>query len=228
MNPTVRNILLFLGALLLVGTTLAFVNVGTTKTMDLSALAKNIEEGRVRSIVVRGSNVDVSLKDETKAVVQKESGESLSEVLKNYGVTSEKLREVPVEVKESSGAGYWAAVILPNVIPFIIILGLMWFFLRQVQGQSNRALMFGQSGAREIQKDEKNKVSFADVAGAKEAKEELTEIVDFLRTPEKFVALGAKIPKGVLLKGAPGTGKTLLARAVAGEADVPFFHMSGS
>ncbi len=228
MNQTVRHVLLFVGSLLLVGGILAFVNVGTPNNINLSTFAQNIEEGKVKSVVVRGTEIEIVLSDDTKATVKKESGESLSELLKNYGVSPEKIRATQVEVKESSGVGYWASVILPNVIPFLLILGIMWFFLRQAQGQNNKALMFGQSGAREMQKDDKDKVMFANVAGAREAKEELLEIVEFLKSPQKFVALGAKIPKGVLLMGAPGTGKTLLARAVSGEAGVPFFHMSGS
>jgi len=228
MNQTLRNVLLFVGALVLIGVALAFVNVGPVKPVDLSTLATDIENGSVKSLVVRGSDVDITMADGTKLKARKEGGESLSELLKNYGVASDKIRAVSIDVKEASGAGYWAGVILPNLIPLLLLVGLMWFFLRQVQGQNNRAMMFGQSSAREIQKDAKDKVTFADVAGVKEAKEELTEIVEFLKTPEKFVKLGAKIPKGVLLMGSPGTGKTLLARAVAGEADVPFYHISGS
>lgn len=228
MNQTLRNILIFLGVLVLAGTALAFVNIGTDKPIDLSAMAQAIENGEIKSIIVRGSEVELTKTDGTLLKAEKESGESLTDLLTNYGVPAEKIRAVPIDVKEASGAGYWAGVILPNLLPFVLLLVLMWFLLRQVQGQNNRAMSFGQSGAREIEKDAKTKVTFADVAGVKEAKEELTEVVEFLKTPEKFVKLGAKIPKGVLLMGSPGTGKTLLARAVAGEADVPFFHMSGS
>src|SRR5690606_17692734 len=107
-------------------------------------------------------------------------------------------------------------------------LGFLWFMMRQVSGANNRAMTFGQSTARMFDPASAKKTTFKDVAGASEAKEELTEVVDFLKNPKKYTAIGAKIPKGVLLMGSPGTGKTLLARAVAGEANVPFFHMSGS
>ncbi len=228
MSQTLRNILLFIGAIVLIGVVMAFVNIGETTSVDLSALARSIEQGEVKSVTVRGTDIDIVKRDGTAARAHKESGQSFTELLTNYGVPTEKIRDISIDVKEASGAGYWAGVILPNLIPFLLLVALMWFVLRQMQGQNNRAMMFGQSQAREIQKDAKDSVTFADVAGVKEAKEELTEIVEFLKTPEKFVKLGAKIPKGVLLMGSPGTGKTLLARAVAGEAGVPFFHMSGS
>ncbi len=228
MNPTLKHILLFLLALGVVGTALAAINLDSTKTTDVTTVARDVQDGKVKSIVIRGSQIEVTLQDGSKVEASKEPTESLPTLLKAYGVDTQKILAVPIEVKEASGWAYWTGIILPNVLPFIIVFAIMWFFLRQVQGQNNRAMMFGQSSAREIQKDAKDKVTFADVAGVKEAKEELTEIVEFLKSPEKFIALGAKIPKGVLLMGGPGTGKTLLARAVAGEANVPFFHMSGS
>ncbi len=228
MNQTLRNVLIFIGALTLIGVTLAFFDLGKTQTIDLSALANQVDNQNIDLITVHGSSIDVMLKDGGKATLKKESTESLSNLLKNYGLSSEKIRAARIEVKEDSGVEYWAGMILPNLIPLLLLIGLMWFFLRQVQGQNNRAMMFGQAGAREIQKDAKDKVTFADVAGVKEAKAELSEIVEFLKTPDKFVSFGAKIPRGVLLMGGPGTGKTLLARAVAGEAGVPFFHISGS
>ncbi|MCR4279015.1 MAG: ATP-dependent zinc metalloprotease FtsH [bacterium] len=228
MKQTARNILIFVLAFIAVGSLLALVNVEKPENLDITTLARAIEEERVEQIVVHGVNVDVTLKDGTKAVVLKEEGESLSSLLSNYDVSADKIRATSIEVKENSGFSYWASVLLPSLIPFLLIIGVMWFFLRQAQGQNNRAMMFGQSNAKEVKKDDAKGITFKDVAGVQEAKEELKEIVEFLKTPQKFVDLGAKIPKGVLLMGPPGTGKTLLARAVAGEAGVPFFHMSGS
>ena len=136
---------------------------------------------------------------------------------------------VSIEIKNETGFGFWALNILPFLIPVIFIVLLFWMISRQVKGAGMQAFSFGQSKARIIYPDDKSqKVTFKDVAGVKEAKEELKEIVDFLKNPKKFIDIGARIPKGVLLMGAPGTGKTLLARAVAGEAGVPFFLISGS
>ena len=128
---------------------------------------------------------------------------------------------------ESNSQNSMAMVFLMNYLPLLIIFGLVFFVMRQLQTGGGKALSFGKSKAR-LLTENKNKVTFEDVAGVNEAKEELTEVVDFLKEPKKYTALGGKIPKGVLLVGPPGTGKTLLARAVAGEADVPFFTISGS
>ena len=128
--------------------------------------------------------------------------------------------------KNNSGS-YLLSVLLPNIILVILIAAFMWWVLRQTQSGNNQAMSFGRSRARLIAGD-KPAITFADVAGVDEAKQELSEIVEFLKYPEKFVALGARIPKGVLLVGPPGTGKTLLSKAVAGEAGVPFFSISGS
>jgi cell division protease FtsH len=144
-------------------------------------------------------------------------------------VDAEKLSKVKVEVKGESTFGFWAGSILPFLLPFVLIGGFIWFMMRQAQRGNSQALSFGLSRARMIDpKDKRKRTTFADVAGAAEAKEELREVVDFLKSPKKFLSIGAKIPKGVLLLGQPGTGKTLMAKAVAGEAGVPFFNISGS
>ncbi|MFA6251160.1 MAG: ATP-dependent zinc metalloprotease FtsH [Candidatus Paceibacterota bacterium] len=199
------------------------------KSITISDVANAIKTETLTSIEVSGSDVNVIFKDETKGKAKKEVESSLSETLFNYGVTPEELSATPIEIKTESGFGYWLLNILPFLIPVLLIVFFIWMLTRQVKGQGMQAFTFGQSKARITDPNDKNnKVTFKDVAGSKEAKEELKEIVDFLRNPKKFLDIGARIPKGVLLTGAPGTGKTLLARAVAGEASVPFFHLSGS
>jgi len=201
----------------------------TIKPLTISDVAKGVVEGKIKKIEVVGQDISVTFKDDTKGTAKKETESSLSETLFNYGVNKDQLAATPIEVKNESGFGYWLLNILPFLLPVLLVIFFIWMISRQVKGQGMQAFTFGQSKARITDPNDKNnKVTFKDVAGAKEAKEELKEIVDFLRNPKKFLDIGARIPKGVLLTGAPGTGKTLLARAVAGEAGVPFFHLSGS
>ena len=208
---------------------LAYKKPEDIKMLTISDVAQGVTGSMIEKIEVDGSDINVNFKDGTKGEAKKEVESSLSETLYNYGVTPESLSTTPIEVKRESGFMYWMLNILPFLLPVVLIIFFIWMLTRQVKGAGMQAFTFGQSKARITDpNDKKNKVTFADVAGSKEAKEELTEIVDFLRNPKKFLDIGAQIPKGVLLTGSPGTGKTLLARAVAGEAGVPFFHLSGS
>ncbi len=199
------------------------------KEVTLSELVAEINEDRVEKITVEEDVLTVRLKDGAEQRSRKEAEVGLTETLKNYSVDQEKLKAVSLEVKALSGAGYWLGVMLPFLVPLLFIGFFIWWTARQVQRGSMQAFSFGQSRARLITpENSRERITFKDVAGVKEAKEELKEVVDFLKSPKKFLDIGARIPKGVLLMGAPGTGKTLLARAVSGEAGVPFFHISGS
>ena len=201
-----------------------------TTVLSLSQLAIDIKQSLVAKVDVEGADLRVEYKDGTKKDSKKEVESSFSETMKNYGVLPEELAAIRIEIKEPSGFSYWLYALAPFLFPLIFLGVLLWFLSRQVkQGGGMQAFTFGQSKARVIYPDDTaQKVTFKDVAGVKEAKEELEEIVQFLKEPQKFLDIGAQIPKGVILMGGPGTGKTLLARAVAGEAGVPFFHLSGS
>ena len=216
--------------MLITATYIAFSDANKAEPdVAISTLAKSVSSGEVKKILVEGEKLTITYKDDTTKKSQKEAGSSLSQTLTNYGVKPEVLANTDIEVKDDTGLGFWLLNVLPILIPIIFIVFFFYYISRQVKGAGMQAFTFGQSKARITDPNDKNnRVTFKDVAGCKEAKEELKEIVDFLKSPKKFLDIGAKIPKGVILTGAPGTGKTLLARAVAGEASVPFFHLSGS
>ena len=199
----------------------------TDKSLPFSEVAALISKGEVSKIKINGDKLEIILLDESQKASKKESSATLSQSLAEYGITGEMLQKVSVEVV-GDGRNLFLSL-APIFIPILFLVLFIWMLTRQVRGAGMQAFSFGQSKARMIDPNDKNqKVTFKDIAGAKEAKEELKEIVDFLKNPKKFLDIGAQIPKGVILMGAPGTGKTLLARAVAGEAGVPFFHLSGS
>ncbi len=204
-------------------------DVSDPEEISLSKLVEQINAGEVAKITVNGNDLEVEKTDGTEQKTRKETESSLTETLTNYGVEAQKSDKVELILEGPSTGMIFATNILPFMIPILLIGGLIWFMMRQATRGNNQAMSFGSSRARMVDpNDKKNRVTFKDVAGAKESKEELGEIVDFLKAPKKFLDMGAKIPKGVLLLGPPGTGKTLMAKAVAGEAGVPFFNISGS
>jgi cell division protease FtsH len=200
------------------------------ESLTLSQVATAVESGQVSKIVQDGDKLTIQYKSKTKSDSgsQKDSATSLMEQLLQLGVTPDKLYPTAIDFQIKAPSP-WLGIVstLGYILPFIILGGVFWFLFRQAQGSNNAALSFGKSRARMFTGDQPT-VTFEDVAGVEESKEELAEVVEFLREPEKFISLGARIPKGVLLVGPPGTGKTLLAKAVSGEAGVPFFSISGS
>ena len=200
--------------------------------LSISELVQQIKADEVAELMVAGNGRDVTVeyKDAGKSSTQSQISDvgTLEETLNAYGIQGSDLAdgEPVITYEQPSAWGTWVNL-LGIFLPALLLLGFFWFIFRQAQGGNNQAMSFGKSKARMFTGDHPT-VTFDDVAGADEAKEELAEIVEFLKEPEKFVTFGARIPKGVLMVGSPGTGKTLLAKAVSGEAGVPFFSIAGS
>ncbi len=224
----IRNGLIYL--IIIVIVLALFYNVYSASTglttVPITAVAEDAREGRISKILVSGEDLEITRTNGVEVASRKEPGADITEVLTNLGVTQEMLNGITIEVQTPSEWGSWFAI-LSSLLPLVLLGGLLLFMMRQAQSGNSQALSFGKSRARMFSGD-KPTVTFDDVAGVEEAKQELLEVVEFLKEPEKFNALGARIPKGVLMVGPPGCGKTLMARAVSGEADVPFFSISGS
>ncbi len=204
-------------------------NVPRGNKITLDRLAEEIRDGSVVEIQVRGGNdVYIELTNNTNAYYYKERETNLLQALQDFGVTEEQMNNIRYYEQQGDNTTNLLFQLFIAVIPTLIIVWLLWRMMRSVRTGQDQALSFGRSRARVVRDMERPQVTFADVAGAEEAKQELAEVVEFLKEPEKFIRLGARIPKGVLMVGPPGTGKTLMARAVAGEAGVPFFSISGS
>ena len=223
-----KNVLLY-GSLLFF---LMFIFMGLAKTVEeqttvsLSQVVKDIKQGNIKEIDVLDNRLVITKKDKTMVQAIKEPASNVYQLFSDAGVSKDAVSKTNIVIKDETGLNSWISV-LSNILPIVLMIAFFYFLFRQARGAQENIFSFGQSRARLFSKD-LPKTTFADVAGVDEAKQELTEIVDFLKNPQKYKAMGARTPKGVLMVGPSGTGKTLLARATAGEAKVPFFSMAGS
>ena len=201
------------------------------KELSFTQLISEINQEKVKKIIVTGSALEIIFQDDSKAKSRKETETAISQSLINYGVDTDKLGKIEIETRDDSGGIWvWLGPLLFTILPLLIIGFFFWTIFRQARTGAMQAFDFTKAKARLFGAEghPKEKITFKDVAGLKEAKQELEEIVDFLKNPQKYLKIGAKIPKGVLLVGPAGCGKTLLARAVAGQSNVPFFSVAGS
>ncbi len=221
-------LLIIFGAVLLFSSITNFTETNEQKKVPLNIVVENIKNNKVSSIAVEDNKLIVKLKNSDQELIsQKEPEQGLIETLKNLGVSSQELSNIKMTFSDSSSLNFWFGIVLPIVLPFLFLGAFFWWSFKEAKKGATQAFSFGKSRVRMFKPD-KDKVTFDDVAGCQEAKQELNEVVEFLKNPDKFLEIGARIPRGVLLVGPPGSGKTLLARAVAGTAGVPFFHISGS
>ncbi|MBX6377060.1 MAG: ATP-dependent zinc metalloprotease FtsH [Clostridia bacterium] len=222
LNKVVRSLIVYILIFILVISVTNFFSAQRQQAVEISydRFYRYVQEEQVQSVRISGDRVNGVLRDGTAFVtVIPAQNEALLNQMAEKGVR--------VELEPPPETPWWTAI-LTTLLPVLFVIGAFFFIMQQTQGGGNRVMQFGRSRARLHQDDPKRRVTFADVAGIDEVKEELAEVVDFLKHPKRYLELGARIPKGILLFGPPGTGKTLMARAVAGEAGVPFFSISGS
>ncbi|KKT86323.1 MAG: ATP-dependent zinc metalloprotease FtsH [Parcubacteria group bacterium GW2011_GWC1_45_9] len=231
LNTFFKNLFSALLILMLLSLVFSFFTGSKTQSpekISLSELARKIQLEEVAKIKVSDDTLLITDKQGKEFNSEKEKEASLTETLANYGIQPKEIAKVEIEMSSNIFGGlFWLSILVQVVLPFLLIFGIFWYMSRQAQKGMSQNFSFSRANIR-LFANPKEKINFKDVAGLKEAKEELREVVDFLKNPQKFLDVGARIPRGVLLMGSPGTGKTLLARAVAGEAQAPFFHISGS
>ncbi|MCF7906714.1 ATP-dependent zinc metalloprotease FtsH [Patescibacteria group bacterium] len=231
MKSLLKNLLIFFVVLLFISGIFSLLSDHSNKPQEITfnRLSEQILGEKVKEITIEGNKLNILLHNKEEEFVIKEEGQSLGDLFENYNLPLEKTKIIDIKVKDLSSKNFFLTIVLPFLIPLLLLFVLIFFFTRKMKGAGMQALKFRESRAKNINLEKnKKRTTFKDIAGVEEAKDELYEIVDFLKKPKKYISLGAKIPKGVLLIGPPGCGKTLMGRAVAGEAGVPFFHISGS
>ena len=233
MNDLLKNIAIVVVIFLIVSAvfSLFVTKQAEVKTISISQLVSDIDQGKVKQIVATDNKLNITFTDNTNATAQKEPDAALTQTLDNLNVDKSKLAAVEVQNVPNNSVWTWLGPLLfGSVLPLVVFVILFFMIFRQAKGNAMQAFDFTKARTRILGPgdEKKERITFDDVAGLKEAKEELNEIIDFLKNPQKYLKMGAKIPRGVLLMGLPGTGKTLLARAIANEAAVPFFSISGS
>ncbi|MBU3934573.1 ATP-dependent zinc metalloprotease FtsH [Patescibacteria group bacterium] len=234
MNILLKNFILIILIFLVLGGIFSIIAIPSEQVPEISMtqLVEDINQDKIKKITIEGEDLSIIYEDGQKTVSKKEANVTLAESLISYGANQEKLNglEIDIQKQKESLWSWLTPILIFGILPLIVFGVFFWMIFRQAKGSAVQAFDFTKSKAKLFGADghPKEKISFKDVAGLKEAKEELKEIVDFLKYPKKYLQMGAKIPRGVLLLGAAGVGKTLLARAVAGEAEVPFFSISGS